>query len=229
MKKILLIEDDKALSVGVVYYFNKEGYLVDHMVSLKEAFEKFSKEIYEVILLDISLPDGEGYDFANRIRKISQVPIIFLTARDSEESLLRAFELGADDYITKPFSLKELNARIKSVLKRAGTVLNSGTKRVSGDIEVDILSLKVSKKGKNIDLTSSEYKLLNYFMDNYNIALSRDKILEFLWQSDAGFSAYSTVSVYINRLREKIEKDPGYPQYIVTKRGVGYMWSVEVK
>lgn len=227
MKKILLIEDDKSLSIGLVYYFNKEDFFVKHVVNIADARVAFENDEFDIVLLDVTLPDGEGFSFGEEIRKKSNIPIIFLTAKDEESDILKGFEVGGDDYITKPFSLKELYARIKSLLKRSST--NNVIIRKSGEITVDIQAIKVYKAEKIVDLTSSEYKLLNYFMDNYNIALSREKILEFLWDSDANFSAYSTISVYINRLREKIEDNPGEPKYILTKRGVGYIWGVEVK
>lgn len=227
MKKILLIEDDKSLSIGLVYYFNKEDFFVKHVVNIADARVAFENDEFDIVLLDVTLPDGEGFSFGEEIRKKSNIPIIFLTAKDEESDILKGFEVGGDDYITKPFSLKELYARIKSLLKRSST--NNVIIRKSGEITVDIQAIKVYKGEKIVDLTSSEYKLLNYFMDNYNIALSREKILEFLWDSDANFSAYSTISVYINRLREKIEDNPGEPKYILTKRGVGYIWGVEVQ
>lgn len=227
MKKILLIEDDKSLSIGLVYYFNKEDFFVKHVVNIADARVAFENDEFDIVLLDVTLPDGEGFSFGEEIRKKSNIPIIFLTAKDEESDILKGFEVGGDDYITKPFNLKELYARIKSLLKRSST--NNVIIRKSGEITVDIQAIKVYKAEKIVDLTSSEYKLLNYFMDNYNIALSREKILEFLWDSDANFSAYSTISVYINRLREKIEDNPGEPKYILTKRGVGYIWGVEVK
>ncbi|MDO4778967.1 MAG: response regulator transcription factor [Tissierellia bacterium] len=227
MKKILLIEDDKSLSIGLVYYFNKEDFFVKHVVNIADARVAFENDEFDIVLLDVTLPDGEGFSFGEEIRKKSNIPIIFLTAKDEESDILKGFEVGGDDYITKPFSLKELYARIKSLLKRSST--NNVIIRKSGEITVDIQAIKVYKGEKIVDLTSSEYKLLNYFMDNYNIALSREKILEFLWDSDANFSAYSTISVYINRLREKIEDNPGEPKYILTKRSVGYIWGVEVQ
>lgn len=226
MNNILLVEDDKALSVGLVYSFNKEGYVIKHAVSLEEAREFLKKQSFDLAILDVGLPDGESFDLVTDIRKSENTPIIFLTARDEEDDLLRGFEEGGDDYMVKPFSLKELHARVKSLLKRNS--YRKSDMRVSGDLRVDKQALKVYKFDKALDLTPSEFKLVNYFMDNYMVALTRDKLLEFLWDSDAEFSAYSTISVYINRLREKIEDDARAPKYIVTKRGIGYIWAMEV-
>lgn len=225
MYKILLVEDDRSLSLGLVYYLNKENYHVTHTETIKETKEVLKDNKFDIAVLDVTLPDGNSYELMDDL-KLNNTPIVFLTAMDEENDILKGFDLGAEDYITKPFHLKVLNARIKLILKRMEED-NSNTRK-SGDLEVDTKAVKVYKNGKLLDLTQTEYKLLNYFMDNYNIALSRDKILEFLWDSDADFQSYSTISVYINRLRDKLD-DHSYPsKYIVTKRGLGYMWVMEV-
>lgn len=225
MYKILLVEDDRSLSLGLVYYLNKENYHVTHTETIKETKEVLKDNKFDIAVLDVTLPDGNSYELMDDL-KLNNTPIVFLTAMDEEKDILKGFDLGAEDYITKPFHLKVLNARIKLILKRMEED-NSNTRK-SGDLEVDTKAVKVYKNGKLLDLTQTEYKLLNYFMDNYNIALSRDKILEFLWDSDADFQSYSTISVYINRLRDKLD-DHSYPsKYIVTKRGLGYMWVMEV-
>lgn len=227
MTKILLVEDDRSLSVGLVYSLNKEGYDVVHAESIAETRKVLEKEKFDLVVLDVTLPDGESFELIPDIRKDKSTPVIFLTAKDEEEDIIKGFDNGADDYITKPFSLKVLHVRIKRLLERTGNP--SEMVRISGEIKIDIPSLKVYKNDKILDLTHSEYRLLNYFMDNYNIALSRENILEFLWDSDAEFQAYSTISVYVNRIREKIENNPSEPKYLKTKRGIGYIWSVEVK
>lgn len=225
MYKILLVEDDRSLSLGLVYYLNKENYHVTHTETIKETKEVLKDNKFDIAVLDVTLPDGNSYELMDDL-KLNNTPIVFLTAMDEENDILKGFDLGAEDYITKPFHLKVLNARIKLILKRMEED-NSNTRK-SGDLVVDTKAVKVYKNGKLLDLTQTEYKLLNYFMDNYNIALSRDKILEFLWDSDADFQSYSTISVYINRLRDKLD-DHSYPsKYIVTKRGLGYMWVMEV-
>ncbi|MFM1534773.1 response regulator transcription factor, partial [Helcococcus ovis] len=215
------------LSVGLVYSLNKEGYDIIHTENILQTKKVLEDEIFDLVILDVTLPDGESFELVPNIRKNKSTPIIFLTAKDEEEDIIKGFDNGGDDYITKPFSLKVLHVRIKRLLER--TVSVSDMTRVSGEIKIDVPSLKVYKNDKMIDLTHSEYRLLNYFMDNYNLALSRENILEFLWDSDAEFQAYSTISVYVNRIREKIEDNPSEPKYLKTKRGIGYIWSVEVK
>lgn len=227
MTRILLVEDDRSLSVGLVYSLNKEGYDIIHTENILKTKKILEDEIFDLVILDVTLPDGESFELVPNIRKNKSTPIIFLTAKDEEEDIIKGFDNGGDDYITKPFSLKVLHVRIKRLLER--TVSVSDMTRVSGEIKIDVPSLKVYKNDKMIDLTHSEYRLLNYFMDNYNLALSRENILEFLWDSDAEFQAYSTISVYVNRIREKIEDNPSEPKYLKTKRGIGYIWSVEVK
>ncbi|MFM1515355.1 response regulator transcription factor [Helcococcus ovis] len=227
MTRILLVEDDRSLSVGLVYSLNKEGYDIIHTENILQTKKILEDEIFDLVILDVTLPDGESFELVPNIRKNKSTPIIFLTAKDEEEDIIKGFDNGGDDYITKPFSLKVLHVRIKRLLER--TVSVSDMTRVSGEIKIDVPSLKVYKNDKMIDLTHSEYRLLNYFMDNYNLALSRENILEFLWDSDAEFQAYSTISVYVNRIREKIEDNPSEPKYLKTKRGIGYIWSVEVK
>lgn len=227
MTRILLVEDDRSLSVGLVYSLNKEGYDIIHTENILQTKKVLEDEKFDLVILDVTLPDGESFELVPNIRKNKSTPIIFLTAKDEEEDIIKGFDNGGDDYITKPFSLKVLHVRIKRLLER--TVSVSDMTRISGEIKIDVPSLKVYKNDKMIDLTHSEYRLLNYFMDNYNLALSRENILEFLWDSDAEFQAYSTISVYVNRIREKIEDNPSEPKYLKTKRGIGYIWSVEVK
>lgn len=226
MARLLLVEDDKSLSVGIIYYLNKLDFDITHCEDILSAREKLQSQSFDIVLLDITLPDGESYELVEVARKDKNTPVIFLTAKDEESDIIKGFNFGADDYITKPFSLKILELRIKRLLKRNEE--NNIKCKKSGDLLIDIESVKLFKKQKLIDLTRTEYKLINYFMDNYNKNLTREELLEYLWDSDADFQAYSTISVYINRLREKIEDDPQRPKYIVTKRGSGYRWSVEV-
>ena len=227
MEKILLVEDDKSLSMGLVYSFNKEGYKIDHAESVAEAKKYLEDMDYDLLVLDVGLPDGDGYGLCSYVREFSEVPVIFLTARDDEEDLIKGFDFGADDYITKPFSLKELMVRVRSILKRASKKQVRQEKN-SGDIRIDVAAAKAYKKDQVLDLTPSEYKLLNYFMDNKKIALSRNQILEHLWDAEGDFIGDNTISVYISRLREKIEDDLSDPSYIVTVRGIGYRWDQEV-
>ena len=226
MYRILLVEDDKSLSVGLVYYLNKEGYHVTHTETIRETREILSKNSFDIAILDVTLPDGNVYEIMDQI-KDKTIPVVFLTALDEEKDILKGFDLGAEDYITKPFHLKVLNARLKLILKRYEEEVSNF--RESGDLVVDIHSVKVYKNGNSLDLTQTEYKLLNYLMDNYNVILSRDKLLEIFWDSDVEFQSYSTISVYINRLRDKLGDHSMHSKYIATKRGFGYMWVMEVK
>lgn len=226
MYKILLVEDDKSLSMGLVYYLKKEGYHVTHTETIKETREVLSENNFDIAVLDVTLPDGNVYEIMDQI-KYKHIPVVFLTALDEEKDILKGFDLGAEDYITKPFHLKVLNARIKLILNRYEEEVSNF--RQSGDLVVDIHSVKVYKNGKLLDLTQTEYKLLNYMMDNYNVVLSRNELLEFLWNSDADFQSYSTISVYVNRLRDKLGDHSDNPKYIATKRGFGYIWVMEVK
>ena len=177
--------------------------------------------------MDVGLPDGDGFELSQYIRTLSQVPIVFLTAVDSQEDIYKGFEIGGDDYITKPFSVKELFLRVNSILKRQ-EVVDIKKVRTSGDIKVDNLSVRVYKNDQILDLTPTEYKLVNYFLDNPKVALSRDDILKNIWDTNEDLRGDNTISVYIKRLREKIEDDAAFPEYIRTIRNVGYMWDKEV-
>ncbi len=227
MKKILIVEDDRSISVGLKFYFKKEGLNVSTSETVFDAKQKIIQEFFDVIVMDVGLPDGDGFELAQYIRTLSQVPIVFLTAVDSQEDIYKGFEIGGDDYITKPFSVKELFLRVNSILKRQ-EVVDIKKVRTSGDIKVDNLSVRVYKNDQILDLTPTEYKLVNYFLDNPKVALSRDDILKNIWDTNEDLRGDNTISVYIKRLREKIEDDAAFPEYIRTIRNVGYMWDKEV-
>ena len=227
MARLLLVEDDMTLSLGIVYSLEKEGYKVESVASVKDAKNIISKEEFDLIILDIGLPDGNGFDLCKFIRKRKTTPVIFLSAEDEEVNVVMGLDIGGDDYITKPFRINELLSRIKAVLRRFGNSL-VGQNLKSGDIRVDLLQNRVTVGDKNIKLTASEYKLLLMLMKNFNIALSRGRILEKLWDAEGDFVDDNSLSVYIRRLREKIEVDSSNPKYIKTLRGIGYMWDEEV-
>lgn len=227
MKKILIVEDDRSISVGLKFYFKKEGLNVSTSETVFDAKQKIIQEFFDVIVMDVGLPDGDGFELSQYIRTLSQVPIVFLTAVDSQEDIYKGFEIGGDDYITKPFSVKELFLRVNSILKRQ-EVVDIKKVRTSGDIKVDNLSVRVYKNDQILDLTPTEYKLVNYFLDNPKVALSRDDILKNIWDTNEDLRGDNTISVYIKRLREKIEDDAAFPEYIRTIRNVGYMWDKEV-
>lgn len=228
MNKLLLVEDDEALALGIEFTLKDEGYDVLRVDTLSQGRNLFQKEKFDLILLDINLPDGNGYDLCKYIRTKSQVPIIFLTALDDEVNVVLGLEIGGDDYITKPFRVRELLSRIKALIRRSVSATISGEKFKSGDISVNTLSTNVKKVEEDIILTAQEYKLLLIFMNNPQILMKRDDILGKLIEGDEVFFDENTLSVYIKRIREKIEDNPKEPQYIVTQRGLGYKWNKEV-
>lgn len=228
MKKILIIEDDDSICTGLKFYMKKRGISVSTCANVFEAKQVIIKEFFDIIIMDVGLPDGDGFELAKYIRTFSQVPIIFLTAVDGQDNIYKGFELGGDDYVTKPFSIKELFLRVNSILKRQ-EISELKKVRTSGDIILDNLSVRVHKKDKSLELTPTEFKLINLFFDNPKKALSRDDILKNIWDTNEELKGDNTISVYIKRLREKIEDEVGFPEYIKTVRNVGYMWDKDVE
>lgn len=228
MNKLLLIEDDEALALGIEFTLKDEGYEVFRGATIAGGKNLFEKEEFDLILLDINLPDGNGYDLCKYIRAKSEVPIIFLTALDDEVNIVLGLEIGGDDYITKPFRVRELLSRIKALIRRSNKGQISGNKLRSGDLEINTLETTVRKRGEDLTLTAQEYKLLLIFMRNPNVLMKRDEILGRLIEGDEVFFDENTLSVYIKRIREKVEDNPREPQYIITQRGLGYKWNVEV-
>ncbi|MGO1819202.1 MAG: response regulator transcription factor [Senegalia sp. (in: firmicutes)] len=227
METILLVEDDKALAMGIEFSLKEKGYKVYSSTTISESKEIYEKEKIDLILLDINLPDGSGYDLCKYIRKISDVPIIFLTALDEEVNIVLGLDIGGDDYITKPFRVGELNSRIKAILRRS-TNNETNDKYRSGDLKIDISNMIIKKNKEEVNLTALEYKLLLFFIKNPQKLSKRDTILNFLSQDEEAFFDENTLSVYIKRLREKIEDDFKDPKYIITKRGLGYIWEKEL-
>lgn len=227
MTKILLVEDDSTLAMGIEYSLRTEGYVVDMANTFLKGKELVDKIDYDLVILDIGLPDGNGFELCKYIRKDKKTPIIFLTAQDEEVNIVMGLDIGGDDYITKPFRIKELTSRIKAVLRRMSNVTQKIW--ISGDIKLNLMEYKAYIKGELAQLTPSEYKLLNILMNNPHQVLSRTKILESLWDIDGEFVDDNSLSVYIRRLREKIEEDSSDPIYIKTVRGVGYRWDVDIR
>lgn len=226
MVRILLLEDDASLSEGLHYAFRKQGYEVDCARTLAEARALWSAQSYTLLVLDVSLPDGSGFDFCRQVRSHSQVPIIFLTAADEEVSVVQGLDMGGDDYITKPFKLGILLSRVQALLRRSSKA-QTQTELQSNGIRVLLLQGQVYKNGTLLELTAGEYRLLCLLMQNPDLILSKQQILARLWDSAGSFVDDNTLSVYIRRLRLKIEDDPQQPQKIVTVRGLGYKWSVK--
>lgn len=227
MSKILLLEDDLSLIDGLQYSLNRNGFHTDVVRTVEEAKSCLIEiEKYDLLILDVTLPDGTGFDICERVRKQDyKIPIIFLTASDEEVNIIRGLDCGGDDYITKPFKLGELCSRIRALLRRAG-LSNQDNKNIieRGDITIELLGSRVILKNKVLDLTSAEYRLLCLLVKNANRVVSRDIILNELWDDAGNFVDDNTLSVYVRRLREKIEQDPSHPQHLITVRGFGYQW-----
>lgn len=228
MNRILLVEDDSTLAIGIEYSLKNEGYEVDVSETILEGKELFEENTYRLVLLDVMLPDGSRYELCKEIREKSNTPIIFLTACDEEVNIVMGLDIGGDDYITKPFRIRELISRIKAVLRRYEED-SYGDILISEDIKMFLLEGKVEKNGEEIFLTPIEYKLLVHFMKNPNQILSRNTILERLWDTSGEFVDDNTLSVYIKRLREKIEDSSSTPKYIKTVRGLGYKWDTDIR
>lgn len=219
---IFLLEDDDAIAMGLSYSLENEGYTVTVAKSVSQALEIINKKNFSMYLLDLTLPDGSGYSVCKRIKEIGDFPVIFLTAYDDEVNVVMGFELGADDYITKPFRLKELLVRIKSVFRRYNNDSGDGKIKVK-DLVVNTNEAKVYKNGNEIVLTAMEYRLLLIMLNNRGCVLSRTQLLENIWDVAGDFVEDNTLTVYIKRLRDKIEENPTEPEYIKTIRGLGYI------
>lgn len=226
MSKILLLEDDLSLINGLSFAFKKQGYELDVVRTVKEADAIWTDGKYDLLILDVSLPDGSGFDICQKVRQTSKVPIIFLTASDEEINIIMGLDMGGDDYITKPFKLGVLMSRIGALLRRAKDFGQPDTKLLSNGIRVLLLQGQAYKNGEILDLTAAEYKLLCLFMQNPNAVLSKEQILDKLWDSEGNYVDNNTLTVYIRRLRMKIEDNPGEPQMLLTVRRMGYKWNV---
>jgi two-component system, OmpR family, response regulator RegX3 len=227
MTRILLLEDDASLALGLEFSLKDEGYEVKHVDLVEKCKQAFDEEKFDLALLDVTLPDGNGYDMCKYIREKSDMPIIFLTAVDDEVNIVLGLDLGADDYITKPFRVRELLSRIRAVLRR-NVQREGGNLLKSGNITFDINRALLKKEGIEIALSAQEYRLLLIFMNHPETILSRDEIFEKLVEEGGEFFEDNTLSVYIKRLREKIELDAAQPEYIITQRGLGYKWNRRV-
>lgn len=224
--KLFVLEDDAAIGMGLSYSLKNEGYDVTVAKNVKSAYEILNKETFSLYILDLTLPDGSGYDVCREIKKSGDFPVIFLTAYDDEVNVVMGLDLGADDYISKPFRIKELLARIKSVLRRYSKDSPDGVVSV-GSIKVNTNEAKVYKNGTEVILTAMEYRLLLIFINNRGKVLSRQSLLEDIWDVAGDFVNDNTLTVYIKRLRDKIEEDPAKPQIIKTVRGLGYIFDDE--
>jgi len=217
---ILLVEDDEMISSGLKYALNQEGYDVICCNCVASAAKVIDREALSLGILDLGLPDGSGFSLCETLR-VKNVPVIFLTAVDDEANTVRGLEMGADDYIAKPFRLRELLARVKAVLRRGQGEL-SPVIEIAPDIRINTRQAKVYRDGKELGLTALEYRLLLAFAENRGQLLGRSRLLEGIWDVAGSFVEDNTLTVYVRRLREKLEDDSNHPQIIKTVRGMGY-------
>lgn len=226
MNNILLIEDDLSLVNGLTFALKKQGFKLEVARTLKEAENLWTDGKYDLLVLDVALPDGTGFEFCKKVRRTSKVPIIFLTAADEEMDIIMGLDIGGDDYITKPFKLGVLISRINALLRRTNDFSTEGTMLQSNGIKVFLLQGQAFKNDRLLELTAAEYKLLCLFMRNPNVVLTKDQILDRLWDCNGNYIDSSTLTVYMRRLRIKIEDNPGEPKMLLTVRGMGYKWNV---
>jgi len=219
MPRIFLVEDDKAIAKNLNLLLRAEGFTVTHASTREEAFDVLAGNKFDLALIDISLPDGNGFTVCTEIKETQDIPVIFLTASGDETSVVTGLNLGADDYIIKPFRPRELIARIRTALRKIGRA--PSTFEISG-LHVDTTSGVVKKDGSEVFLSALEYRLLLVFINNPTSILTRSRLLDELWDAAGEYITDNTLTVYIKRLREKIEDDPANPQIILTVRGTGY-------
>lgn len=228
MARLLLLEDDQSLIDGLVYALTKEGFALDVAMTVREARAQLAVQAYDLLLLDQTLPDGSGLALCEEVRAGGNaVPIIFLTAMDEEIQVIRALDAGGDDYITKPFKLGELCSRIRAQLRRSG-MLRQQEQEPGAEGTVRIEGGRAYREEEPLELTATELRLLACFLRNRGQVLTREQLFAALWDEDANFVDDNTLSVYIRRLREKVERDPSAPQHLRTVRGLGYEWREDV-
>ena len=219
MRQIFLVEDDDAIAKNLKLLLDAEGFTVTHAATKKEAIELLQMHRFDLALVDISLPDGNGFTVCTEIKETQNIPVIFLTASGDEGSVVTGLNMGADDYITKPFRTRELIARMKAALRKSGS---APTAFQVGNLQVDIASGIIRKNGEDLFLSPLEYRLLLLFINNPQSIITRSRLLDELWDAAGEFVNDNTLTVYIKRLREKIEEDATNPQIILTVRGTGY-------
>ncbi|WP_206424243.1 response regulator transcription factor [Cohnella candidum] len=225
--KVLLVEDDESLHRGIQFTLEQEGFDTQGARTLSEARSLLAQSDFGLVLLDVQLPDGNGFDFCAEVRRRSSVPIIFLTASDQEIDVVRGLDLGGDDYITKPFRLREFLSRVQAVMRRTAAASAERSERPasSGGLVLHAQEMRVEKDGLDIPLSLTEYRLLALFLANPRAVLSKDRIIRNVWPDGVDILDDNTVAVNVRRLREKIEDDPQNPQRILTVRGAGYRWN----
>ena len=220
MERILIIEDDRILNRGVAFALKKEGYEVISAYSKTEGKKEILNSQFDFLLLDINLPDGNGLDLCKEVRDKVDFPIVFFTANDTEEDMVKGFECGADDYLAKPFSIEVLKCKVNVMLKR-NTIVNKN-KFQYNNLIIDFHRMSVTIDNKEVNLTATEYKLLELLAKNKGKVITKEMLLNQLWDNNGNFVDENTLSVNIRRLRKKIEKDSKNPEYIITVFGIGY-------
>ena len=225
MYNILVCDDDKEIVEAIEIYLTQEGYRILKAYDGTEALEMLEREEVHLLLLDVMMPKLDGIRATLKIREKNSIPIIILSAKSEDADKILGLNVGADDYVTKPFKLGELCSRIRALLRRAGvTPQDKASVLKCGDISIDFLSCRVILNNKILELTNAEYRLLCLLVRNANRIVSRDIILNDLWDGTGNFVDDNTLSVYIRRLREKVETDASHPQRLITIRGFGYQW-----
>lgn len=219
MKRIFLVEDDQEIAKNLARLLQTEGFTITHAPTQKDAISMFAAGKFDLALVDISLPDGNGFAVCTEIKQTQDIPVVFLTASDDEASVVTGLNMGADDYVTKPFRPRELVARINSALRKYSTA--PAVFKIDG-LSVDTASGIVTKDGEEVFLSALEYRLLLVLIGNPRGIITRDRLLNELWDAAGEFVNDNTLTVYIKRLREKIERDPANPRIIRTVRGTGY-------
>ena len=225
-KKVLVVDDEKLIVKGIRFSLEQDGMEVECAYDGEEALKLATENQYDMILLDIMLPKMDGFEVCQQIRGFSDVPIVMLTAKGDDMDKILGLDYGADDYITKPFKLGVLVSRINALLRRANSFQAADTELQSNGIKVLLLQGQVFKNGELLDLTAAEYKLLCLFMRNPSMVLTKGQILDKLWDCDGNYIDSSTLTVYMRRLRMKIEDNPSEPQMLLTVRGMGYKWNI---
>ncbi len=221
MANILVVDDEPLIVKGLKFSLEQEGHVIDTSFDGEDAFKKIISKDYDVVLLDLMLPIMDGFDVCKKVREKSDVPIIILSARGEDISKIKGLEIGADDYITKPFNVMEIKARVNAILRRIEKSRNIIAQKQLADITINSLSRKVTKNAQEITLTSKEFDLLYLLIDNPNKVFSREELLEKVWKYEH-FGDLRTVDVHVRKLREKIEENSSNPVHIMTKWGEGY-------
>lgn len=220
-KRVLVVDDEKLIVKGIRFSLEQEGMQVDCAYDGQEALDMIKENTYDVILLDVMLPKFTGYEVCQQVREFSDVPIIMVTAKDDDMDKILGLEYGADDYITKPFNILEVKARIKAIMRRSSKKEEENKEATYGDLTIDCSSRRVYIEGNEVNLTAKEFDVLELLVFHPNKVYDRDALLDLVWGKDYPGDA-RTVDVHIRRLREKIEKNPSEPKYVHTKWGVGY-------